>query len=227
MTTRSVAPSEFDLAAELYPEQTADPAPAPVQTAAAAEAIAAFHDIDALYAAYHQRIFRFLLASLRNPDVAQTLTQDTFIRAWSARASFRGDCAPGTWLMRIAVNLLRDHTRTARFRFWKRAETVDAQEMEAHLAQPESGSEAQLIATQQVKLLWQTVATLPLQKRTVFALRFAEEMELTEIAEATGHALSTVKSHLYRALAAVRKAHLAQPGSAVEGRRRRSVAEKF
>jgi RNA polymerase sigma-70 factor (ECF subfamily) len=76
-------------------------------------------DMDAIVAAYEQRIFRFHLISIRDRDVAQTLTQDTFLRAWSARSSFRGDCSVSTWLMRIALNLVRDHTRTDRFRFWK------------------------------------------------------------------------------------------------------------
>ena len=54
--------------------------------------------------------------------------------------------------------------------------------------------------------VWDAVATLPGKQRSVFLLRFVEEMELPEIATAMGLHVGTVKSHLHRALAAVRKA---------------------
>jgi len=77
-------------------------------------------DLESVVALYQSRVFRFLLATLRDRDAAETLTQETFLRAWSARSSFREDCSLATWLIRIALNLARDHTRTGRFRFWKR-----------------------------------------------------------------------------------------------------------
>jgi RNA polymerase sigma-70 factor, ECF subfamily len=46
-------------------------------------------DMASIVAAYEQRIFRFHLISIRDRDVAQSLTQDTFVRAWSARNTFR------------------------------------------------------------------------------------------------------------------------------------------
>jgi RNA polymerase sigma-70 factor (ECF subfamily) len=55
-----------------------------------------------------------------------------------------------------------------------------------------------------VKEVWRAVEELSRQQRTVFLLRFVEEMELAEIAETTGMNTSTVKSHLYRALRVVR-----------------------
>src|SRR5580704_2963879 len=79
---------------------------------------ATMSSIDSLHSLYAQRIFRFLLASLRDRDAAETLTQETFLRAWTARDHFRGECSAATWLTRIALNLLRDHTRTNRFPPW-------------------------------------------------------------------------------------------------------------
>jgi RNA polymerase sigma-70 factor (ECF subfamily) len=163
-------------------------------------------DVDALMQMYEGRIFRFLLFSLRDRDVAMSLTQDTFLNAWKSRDSFRGECAVATWLMRIAVSLLRSHTRTETFRFWKRAaaNSVDAMEMQAVLAHPSSSAEKALAARQELTKVWGAVDGLSKGQRTVFLLRFVEEMELTEIAAATGMALPTVKSHLYRALDKVR-----------------------
>jgi RNA polymerase sigma-70 factor (ECF subfamily) len=172
--------------------------------------------IDALYEVYRPRIFRFVLASVRDRDLAQTLTQDTFFRAWNARASFRGDCAIATWLTRIALNLVRDHTRTDRFRFWKKASiaAVDATELADTLAYPASSSEARLIAREQVALIAETVASLSERQRSVFLLRFVEELDLNEIAVITGLPVSTVKTHLYRGLAIIRERHgVSQPES--------------
>jgi RNA polymerase sigma-70 factor (ECF subfamily) len=166
-------------------------------------------DIDSIVATYEQRIFRFHLVSVRDRDVAQTLTQDTFLRAWNARASFRGDCAISTWLMRIALNLVRDHTRTDRFRFWKRvSETaVDVSDISSHVPHRDSSLESRLIANEQLTLVWESVAQLSERQRNVFLLRFLDELELSEIANITGLPVSTVKTHLYRALATIRSRH--------------------
>jgi RNA polymerase sigma-70 factor, ECF subfamily len=166
-------------------------------------------DMDAIVATYEQRIFRFHLISIRDRDVAQTLTQDTFVRAWSARSSFRGDCSVLTWLMRIALNLVRDHTRTDRFRFWKRvSETaIDVSDISAHVPHRDSSLESRLIASEQMTLVWESVAKLSDRQRSIFLLRFLEELELSEIANITGLPISTVKTHLYRALATIRTHH--------------------
>jgi RNA polymerase sigma-70 factor (ECF subfamily) len=163
-------------------------------------------DAGALMEMYEGRVFRFLLFSLRDRDAAMSLTQDTFLNAWRYRESFRGECSVATWLMRIAVSLLRSHTRTETFKFWKRAaaSSVDAMEMQSVLAHPGSTAEAGMAARQELAKVWDAVDGLSKGQRTVFLMRFVEEMELSEIAEATGMALPTVKSHLYRALDKVR-----------------------
>ncbi len=165
--------------------------------------------IDTLHSLYSQRIFRFLLVSLRDRDMAETLTQETFLRAWTARDQFRGECAALTWLMRIALNLVRDHTRTNRFRFWRQVArtAVDAQEIAAFLPAQKSSSEAAMIAHQQLVQVWETVATLTERQRVVFLLRFVEELELAEIAAVMHLPVSTVKTHLYRSLAVIRSRH--------------------
>ena len=167
------------------------------------------YHIDSVVALYQPRIYRFLLGTLRDHDAAESLTQETFLRAWNARDTFREDCSIATWLTRIALNLARDHTRTGRFRFWKRAATsaVEASEVADYLPGREGSAEAHLIARQQVEGIWNTVGELSQRQRSIFLLRFMEEMEIPEIAATTGLPLGTVKSHLYRAIAAVRAQH--------------------
>jgi RNA polymerase sigma-70 factor, ECF subfamily len=166
-------------------------------------------DLESIVALYEPRVFRFLFVTLRDRDAAETLTQETFLRAWTARSSFRSDCSISTWLIRIALNLARDHTRTGRFRFWKSvsASAVDVSEVAASVPDRQGSAEAQLIAREQVAGIWETVAGLSVRQRSIFILRFVEEMDIPEIATTTGLPIGTVKSHLYRALAVIRSRH--------------------
>src|SRR5580692_8701266 len=78
-------------------------------------------DFEALVRLYRPKVFRCALASLRDLDAAETITQDCFLRAYQARDRFRQECGMQTWLMQIAVNLIRDQIRNRRFQFWRRA----------------------------------------------------------------------------------------------------------
>jgi RNA polymerase sigma-70 factor (ECF subfamily) len=170
--------------------------------------VAELDDIDTLCATYRSRIYRYALLSLRDPDLAENVTQDCFLRAYRARGEFRGDCSVATWLTRIATNLIRDSTRSRKFQFWKAANVtaVEVSAMADRIAAPGTSPETNLVAREQLVKVWDAVATLPGKQRSVFLLRFVEDMELPEIATAMGLHVGTVKSHLHRALAAVRKA---------------------
>jgi RNA polymerase sigma-70 factor (ECF subfamily) len=183
------------------------------------ERVTPFDDIAAVHALYEERIFRFLLLSVRDRDVALSLTQDTFLNAWRTRASFRGDCSIATWLTYIAANLLRSHTRTENFKFWKRvgATAVCADDLKSQLPHPERSAESKLIAQAELEQIWQRVEKLSGPQRTIFLLRFIEEAELAEIAKVMNMPLPTVKSHLYRALDHIRAGRT--PSSRKKGRR--------
>jgi RNA polymerase sigma-70 factor (ECF subfamily) len=171
------------------------------------EALLELADFDEVVRLYRPRIFRFLISSLGDRDTAESLTQDCFLKAWNARNQFRGESSLSTWLTRIAVNLMRDHLRSRRLRFWQktRSSAVDLLEISDWVPDDRSTPEQTLLARDRVRLVWNAVEKLSPQQRTVFVLRFVEEMELDEISSTTGINLSTVKSHLYRALHIVRE----------------------
>ena len=152
------------------------------------------------------QIFRFLLASTRDVDLAETLTQDCFLKAHRNWSQFRGESSAMTWLMRIAINLQKDHWRNRRLLFWRQASTkaVDVDDASHWLPSRESSQEQQLLAREKVAHVWRAVEDLSERQRTVFLLRYVEEMELSEIARTTGLSEGTVKAHLSRALARVR-----------------------
>ena len=155
---------------------------------------------------HRPQIFRFLLASTRDVDLAETLTQECFLKAHRNWGSFRGESSAMTWLMRIAINLQKDHWRNRRMQFWRQTRTnsVDLDEASEWLPSGERSAEQKLLAKEQVKRVWQSVKGLSERQRTVFLLRFVEEQELSEIALATGLSEGTVKAHLSRALGRVR-----------------------
>jgi RNA polymerase sigma-70 factor (ECF subfamily) len=164
-------------------------------------------DFDAVVRDHQPAVFRFLLASLREREPAENLTQECLLRAYQARRNFRGEASVRTWLMRIAVNLVHDHRKSARLRFWRRvAQTsLDIAFTGDWLADRRSSPEAEASVREQVRAVWRAAAALSERQRTVFLLRFVEEMEIKEIGAATGLQEGTVKAHLFRAVDAVRK----------------------
>jgi RNA polymerase sigma-70 factor (ECF subfamily) len=169
--------------------------------------IAELEDVNTLCVTYRSRIYRYALLSLKDPDLAETVTQDCFLKAFKARNEFRGDCSIATWLTRIATNLIRDCTRSRKFQFWKTASStaLEAGDIADRLRSPGISPEASLVVREELVKVWDAVDALPDKQRSVFVLRFVEEMELPEIAIAMGLHVGTIKSHLHRGLAAVRK----------------------
>ena len=179
-----------------------------VRAAAPAERAeaAGLDDFEGLVGAHRLRVFRVLYGMLRDQDAAESLTQDCFLKAYQSRDSFRGECAPGTWLVRIAVNLARDYLRNRRLAFWRRlARTASDVTGAQQVADAQATPERQLAARQELEVVWAAAEKLSTQQRAVFLLRFSEEMSLEEIATATGLSLGTVKTHLSRAVGAIRK----------------------
>ena len=169
-------------------------------------------DIDALVRTYRPRLLRYVTFSIGDPDLAESITQDCFLKAYNGRASFRGDCSVNTWLTSIAVNLIRDQQRLQKFRFWRqaRATAIDVTEAASFLPSNECSPETRVLVSERAKQVQEALVSLSEKQRTVFLMRFVEEMELQEIATATKMPLNTVKTHLHRALKSVR----AQAGSA-------------
>lgn len=174
-------------------------------TVRAAEDISA-QEFSRIVESHRPQIFRFLLASLRDVDLAETLTQECFLKAHRNWSRFRGDSSPMTWLMRIAINLQKDHWRNRRMQFWRnmRSNAIDLDEASDWLPSGERTAEQHILAKEQVAQVWNVVGILSERQRTVFLLRYVEERELSEIAQATGLSEGTVKAHLSRAVSRVR-----------------------
>jgi RNA polymerase sigma-70 factor, ECF subfamily len=163
---------------------------------------------DHIVLTHQRRIHRILLTLLRDADAADTLTQEVFLRAFEKRGSFRGDASVGTWLIRIALNLARDHRRSRRLAFWRHllrnGQPGDATDVAPWVPDPEPSVERKIVARERLAAVQATVDRLSHRQRTCFLLRFVEAMTLEEIAQALQLEIGTVKTHLTRAVGTVR-----------------------
>jgi len=160
-------------------------------------------EFDGIVARHQRQIYRILLSMVRDDDVADTLTQECFLRAFRERNSFRGESSLSTWLVRIAINLAHDHNRSRRWAFWRKVNHPERLEAIGAVDLHRS-PEQTLMNRESVDAIRTAVAKLPERQKIVFLLRFVEEMSLESIAESTGLKIGTVKSHLFRSVEAVK-----------------------
>ena len=163
---------------------------------------------DLLVARYQGRAYRLAWSLLRNAEDARDVSQDAFIRVWEAAGRFRGDARFSTWFYRILVNRCLDHKR--RGRWWTRLVARDddpAADVSAVERQPAPGPDAgdQVSAAQTMARLWDAVQRLSPQQRAAVILHAQEQLSVAEIADVLRVAEPTVRVHLHRAVAALRK----------------------
>jgi RNA polymerase sigma-70 factor (ECF subfamily) len=163
---------------------------------------------DLLVARYQARAYRLAWSLLRDTEDARDVSQDAFIRVWEAAGHFRGDARFSTWFYRILVNLALDHRR--RGRWWTRfVQRGDDGDVETPLverqpsADPDPGE--QLSEAQTMTRLWDAVNGLSPQQRATVILYTQEHLSTVEIADVLRCAEATVRVHLHRAVAVLRK----------------------
>ena len=163
---------------------------------------------DLLVARYQGRAYRLAWSLLRDAEDARDVSQDAFIRIWEAADRFRGDARFSTWFYRIVVNLCLDHKR--RRHWWTRLVARDEdRDADGSLVerQPAPGPDPgeQVSEAQTMARLWDAVHQLSPQQRAAVILHAQEHLSTAEIAEVLRVAEPTVRVHLHRAVAALRK----------------------
>jgi len=164
-------------------------------------------DIDQLVHQYGARLLRFVAFSIGDQDLAQSIVQDCFMKAYNARESFRGECSIQTWLNRIALNMILDHQRSQKFRFWRsfRKTAVEITEIASTLPSGTSTPEKDLLRQERVAQVAKALESLSFNQRTIFLMHFQEGMNIPEISSAIDMSANTVKTHQHRAVKAVRE----------------------
>ena len=153
---------------------------------------------------HNARVFRAARAILRDPDEAEDVMQDAYVRAYEHLGDFEGRARFSTWLTRIAV-----HEALARARKQKRFDRLDpsgSQSQEQSMTtRPAASPEDETSDREMRVVLERAIDDLPDDFRAVFVLRAVEEMSGAEAAECLGVPEETVKTRLHRARGRLQK----------------------
>jgi RNA polymerase sigma-70 factor (ECF subfamily) len=147
---------------------------------------------EVLYRAHAGRVFGLCLRMTADQQQAKELTQDVFVRAWEGLTAFRGDSAFGSWLHRIAVNVVLMGARADRRRLARVALAGD-------LEDDTVDGLAMTVDVEQSIDLERAIAALPPGARRVFVLHDVHGYRHEEIARITGNAEGTLRAQLHRA----------------------------
>lgn len=147
---------------------------------------------------YQRRVYAVTLRMTRRHQVADDITQETFVRAYTQLHRFELGRPLAPWLTRIAVNLSINHL-TGRV---KREQSLEDDKSVDRLKTADENSPdplKSLLSSEFAHALARAVEKLPPEQKAVFVLRVHEEMRYQEIADSLGISSGTVMSRLYRA----------------------------
>ena len=160
---------------------------------------------DILVLKYQQRVMNILSRFVRDPSEVQDLAQETFIKAYRALATFRGDSAFYTWVYRIAINTAKNFI-VAQGRRPPR-DDVEASEAEQYAGadglQEQASPERVLLKDEIAEMVFRTIDELPEDLKMAITLREIEGLSYDEIAEAMSCPIGTVRSRIFRAREAI------------------------
>jgi len=137
---------------------------------------------------YSEQLYWHVRNIVGSHEDADDIVQETYIKAWKALPTFRGESSPSTWLWRIATNEALSFLRKQKVRAALRFESLDAAAERIIDSDPWfNGDEAQ-------RRLAKAIFRLPEKQRLVFCMRYFEEMSYEDIAAVTGTSAGALKA---------------------------------
>lgn len=155
-----------------------------------------------LYDRFGRLAYSIILGVVRDPSLAEDLTQETFLRVWNRIHAFdtaRG--ALGPWLLAIARNRAIDHLRSRSARMERNAYELDVREHPSLFVD----IERDIFNTDHARLIKASLAKLNVSQQKVIELAYYEGLSQTEMAERMGEPLGTVKTWVRTALKILRE----------------------
>jgi len=160
---------------------------------------------DLLVRKYQSKVIGLVSRYVHSYAECEDIAQESFVRAWRAIGSFRGDSAFYTWIYKIAVNTAKNHLVA----MGRRPPTgdIDAEDAVyipgAERMQDNATPERELMRQQVEQTVFATVQALPEELRTAITLREVEGLSYEEIAIAMACPIGTVRSRIFRAREAI------------------------
>lgn len=160
---------------------------------------------DLLVRKYQHKVIGLVSRYVRNRAECEDIAQESFMRAWRAIATFRGDSAFYTWLYKIAVNTAKNHLVAMKRR--PPADDVDVDDASFMLGsermQDNATPEHEMMRQEIEQSVFSTVQELPDELRTAITLREVDGLSYEEIAQAMDCPIGTVRSRIFRAREAI------------------------
>ncbi|MGD8320245.1 MAG: sigma-70 family RNA polymerase sigma factor [Gemmatimonadota bacterium] len=155
--------------------------------------------MSALVARHHAAAYRVALSLVSDPDLAQDVTQDAFLKAFRALSGFRGDAAFRTWLLTITANTARGMLRRAMRR--RETDLDSAPPAES----PEASPEDQAATSEEAARARQALERLPEKQRLSVQLRIDEGLSFREIGEIIGSSEGAARVNYFHGIRRLRE----------------------
>jgi RNA polymerase sigma-70 factor (ECF subfamily) len=147
---------------------------------------------EALYRAYHRRVFGYLFRMVGSADRADELASDVLLEVWTSAGRFKGESRPSTWIFGIARFKALSSLRR------NEPATVEVEEIE-NIEDAGESQDAMLITASMQQAVRSALATLSPPHREVMELTFYDGFSYPEIAEILKCPVNTVKTRMFHA----------------------------
>jgi RNA polymerase sigma-70 factor (ECF subfamily) len=151
---------------------------------------------DGLVERYQRDVYRLCFRYVNDPQDANDIAQEVFLKAYRAIGRFRGDSAFSTWLYRIAVNTCLN------FRSSRRPQ---AEELKDSLPDGHAPVLDTMVEDERARRVREAVTRLPEKQRATLILKVYHDLTHEEVAAVVGSSVGTVKANLFHALGNLRK----------------------
>ena len=161
-----------------------------------------------LFEKHHVSLFNFFMRLTGNRNISEDLVQEVFMRMLKYRTTYQGRSKFTLWMYQIARNAHIDFLR-------KKKDALPLDDQWSEPITTEDSPEEMLEGGQEVQLLRQALAQLPLKKREVLILSRYQNLKYKEIAELMDCHIGTVKAHVHRAIKELGKIYFELQGGTV------------
>ena len=153
---------------------------------------------------YKDQLVNFAFRFLGDYDAADEVAQETFIRVYRKKQSYKPVAKFSTWIYTITTNLAKSELRRRKRHFLfslsrRRTEGDEGDDRDFEIPDERNPTDAQASGVLQAEIIQEALDSLPAAYREVVVLRFVQEMSYEEICEITHMNMGTVKSRLNRA----------------------------
>lgn len=157
---------------------------------------------------YADRACEIALRVVRSPEEAEEAAQEAFLKAWTALPRFREEARFSTWLYRIVTRCALDRARMMKRRA-ARETAVEQEHLESFGGA--GGDEGEQLTD--LMLLERILGRLSAESRAVVTLHYLRDLPVNDVAETLGMPPGTVKTHLHRSRATLRRAWMRLAGN--------------